>query len=208
MALGLLVGAADGFALVEGALDTVRGDTILGIVLGAILGVELGAAVGTLLGDVLGVALGSLEGMALGLLVGAADGFALVEGALDTVGGDTILGVVLGAILGIVLGAILGIVLGAILGVVLGVAVGAGVSMVEKSVKTMDISASSFEIELTVIARVSPVFPLKSSNVKVPPASSSATRKDTLESLVVSFFVINTWFAPSCVCEFMPLAAL
>jgi hypothetical protein len=138
--------------------------------------------------------------MALGLLVGAADGFALVEGALDTVGGDTILAVVLGAILGVELGAAVG--------TLLGVTVGAGVSVVEKPVKTMDISASSFEIEFTVIVRVSPVFPLKSSNVKVPPASSSATRKDTFESSVVSFFVINTWSVPSCVCEFMPLAAL
>jgi hypothetical protein len=137
-------------------------------------------------------------------LLGAADGFALVEGALDTV----ILGVVLGAILGIVLGTILGAELGPTVGTLLGVAVGAGVSMVEKPVKTMDISASSFEIELTVITRVSPVFPLKSSNVKVPPASSSATRKDTFELSVVSFFVIKTWFGPSCVCEFMPLAAL
>jgi hypothetical protein len=200
MALGLLVGAADGFALVEGALDTVGGGTLLAVVLGAILGVELGAAVGTLLGDLLGVALDSLEDMALGLLVGAVEGFALVEGALDTVGGDTILGIVLGAMLGVELGAAVG--------TLLGVTVGAGVSVVEKPVKTMDISASSFEIELTVIVRVSPVFPLKSSNVKVPPASSSATRKDTFESSVVSFFVINTWFIPSCVCEFMPLAAL
>jgi hypothetical protein len=141
-------------------------------------------------------------------LVGAADGFALVEGALDTVGGDSILGIVLGAILGIVLGTKLGVELGAAVGTLLGVAVGAEVSVVEKPVKTMDISAASFEIEFTVIVTVSPVFPLKSSNVKVPPASSSIMRKDTFESSLVSFFVINTWSIPSCVCEFMPLRAL
>jgi hypothetical protein len=187
--VGAFVGtsAADGFALVEGA-----GDTILGLVLDAIVGVELDVADGFVLVEGAGdTTLGVVLDAILGVELDAADGFVLVEGA-----GDTILGVVLGVILG------------AAVGTLLGVAVGAGVFVVEKPVKTMDISASSFEIELTVIVRVSPVFPLKSSNVKEPPASSSASRKDTFESLVVSFLVINTWSLPPCVCEFMPLAAL